>query len=72
MHGIRQAIGGRYDMEIAVMIEMHWSNADYLDAPADMVEEIAYRLQRENHWLHEKKKRDDAMSKQRREKSHGR
>lgn len=50
MHGANAGVRTRYDTEIAVMKEMHWSYDDYLSAPEDMIEVIEFRIHYENKW----------------------
>lgn len=52
----------RYGVLIAIMREYGWSWQDLLNAPADLVEEVAARLAAENHWTQEKQRRDEAMN----------
>jgi hypothetical protein len=54
---------GRYPAAIAVMREMTWSWSDLLEAPADLVEEILYRMDRTVHWTQERAKLDEARMK---------
>ena len=58
MHGLSNDPGGRYGSLIGVMKEMHWSWADLISAPADLVEEVAYRMTQESRWQAEKRKLD--------------
>jgi hypothetical protein len=60
MHGIVPKLSTRYDVEIAVMKEMHWSFSDYNQAPEDLIEEIMTRVSADAKWEHEKRKRDKA------------
>lgn len=61
MHGLPQNPGGNYGVAIEIMMHMHWNWRDLLDAPANLVEEIAFRLSQENKWTNEKRKLDAAM-----------
>lgn len=61
------AMPGRYSGEIAIMQEMGWSWPDLCAAPADLVEEIAYRMERRLHWQEQREKLDAAKRK-----AHGR
>lgn len=60
MHGVAPTLSTRYDVEIAVCKEMHWSFFDFLQAPEDMIEEIMLRLSSDGKWENEKHKRDKA------------
>lgn len=50
MRGEAVGIPGRYALPIAVMKEMGWGWSQFLEAPADLVEEIATRLQKDVKW----------------------
>lgn len=41
------------------MREMGWSWADLLEAPAVVVEEIAFRISEQIHWISTKKRLDE-------------
>lgn len=41
---------GRFSLHIDMMREMGWSWQDLMDAPAPLVDELAWRLQAKNHW----------------------
>lgn len=60
MHGAAVQDSTPYAVEIEVMKEMHWSPTDLRDAPADMVDVIIERMAAERHWMHEKRKLDEA------------
>ena len=64
------AMPGRYANAIAVMQEMAWSWSDLCAAPADLVEEVIYRMDRQAHWQAERAKMDKARDAQRNK--HGR
>ena len=61
MHEVAQPADGRYGGAIAIMRHMHWGWQELLDAPGDLVEEIAFRLAQENRWTAERRKLDAAM-----------
>lgn len=63
MHGIVPELSTRYDVEIAVMKEMHWSFSDYSQAPEDLIEEIILRLSADNSWERKKREIDEARRK---------
>jgi hypothetical protein len=54
----------RYGILIAIMREFGWSWDDVNAAPADLVEEIATRLEAEREYTEERRKRDAAMKAQ--------
>lgn len=56
MHGIDADDPGRFGLEIRLMREMHWSWADLQDAPWDLVDELAVRLEAERKWTEKKRK----------------
>lgn len=57
--GDREALSsGRYGMAIALMREMGWSWQDLSNAPFDLVQELAVRIQSESHWQQEKRRVD--------------
>ena len=53
----------RYGPLFNVMREMHWSWADVLETPFDLVEEIVERLSAEAHWEKERRRQEEAKSK---------
>lgn len=64
MRGAIVDMPGRYPGEIAVIQEMGWSWPDLCAAPADMVEEIAERMNARARWQGEKEKLDAAKQRQ--------
>ena len=64
MHEVTQPANGRYGGAIAIMRHMHWGWRELQDAPADLVEEVAFRLAQENKWTEERRKLDAAMGPQ--------
>ena len=54
---------GRYDLELAVMVEMRWGWRDLNEAPNDLIAEIAERLAARGHWTREKERIDRAKGK---------
>jgi hypothetical protein len=64
MHGGTSPAPTRYGILIAIMREYGWSWTDLMDAPADLVEEIAIRLESEREFTNERSKRDAAMKAQ--------
>jgi hypothetical protein len=64
MHNGTAPAPTRYGILIAIMREYGWSWTDLLGAPADLVEEIAVRLESEREFTNERSKRDAAMKAQ--------
>jgi hypothetical protein len=64
MQGASVEMPGRYSGAIAVMQEMGWSWPDLCAAPADLVEEVLYRMDRQAHWQRERDKRDRTRQEQ--------
>lgn len=59
-------IGGRYDLELAVMEELpSYRLEDVQNAPADFVEEVLLRRKSRQHWQNERRRFDASMKKQR-------
>jgi hypothetical protein len=56
MHDLPVALPRRYGWQIEVMRAMHWSWQELLEAPADLVEEIAFGLAQEAKWTAERRK----------------
>ena len=56
MQDASEATPTRYGILIAIMREYHWSWTDVLNAPADLIEELAFRIGAEMHWRDEKRK----------------
>ena len=52
----------RYGVYMAVMREYGWSWQDLQEAPADLVEEITWRMMAEQHWQAERNKKDAAFA----------
>lgn len=52
----------RYGALIGVLREMHWSWADLMSAPADLVEEITERIRAQAYWSAEKAEFDRTMN----------
>lgn len=61
MHGIATPVESRYAVDIQIMRHMQWSWRELLEAPADLVEEIAFRMAQESKWTAERKKLDQQM-----------
>ncbi len=61
MHQIAQPVDSRYGSVIEIMRFMNWGWRELMDAPADLVEEIAFRMAQENKWTTERRKLDAAM-----------
>lgn len=51
----------RYGILITVMERMGWSWPDLCAAPADLVDELATRIEAELHWTAERRKLDEQM-----------
>ena len=64
MHAGSAPAPTRYGPLLALMREYGWSWADLREAPADLVEEAAIRLEAERHWTTEKAKYDASMREQ--------
>ena len=58
MHDLPQTLPRRYGWEVEVMKAMHWGWRDLCDAPADLVEELAFGLAQEAKWAKERRKLD--------------
>lgn len=56
MHDIATPVESRYAADILIMRHMQWSWRELLEAPADLVEEIAFRMAQESKWMTERKK----------------
>jgi hypothetical protein len=68
MHGNSSASAPtRYGVLIPVMEKMGWSWADLCGAPADLVDEIATRIQAERHWTAERARMDEQLQRTRQE-----
>ena len=52
----------RYGVYMAIMREYGWSWRDLCEAPADLVEEIVWRMTAEQHWQAERSKKDAAFA----------
>ena len=52
----------RYGVLMTVMREYGWSWQDLQEAPADLVEEITWRMMAEQHWQAERNKKDAAFA----------
>lgn len=61
MHGIATPVESRYAADIQIMRHMQWGWRELLEAPADLVEEIAFRMAQESKWTTERKKLDQQM-----------
>lgn len=61
MHDQPLRINGRYDMEVAIMRHMHWGWRELNEAPADLIQEIAFRMAQENRWTQERQAMDRQM-----------
>ena len=62
MRGQAVDMPGRYSAAIAIMQEMSWSWSELCAAPFDLVEEIAWRMDRRQHWQAERAKIDEAKA----------
>ena len=61
MDDVATPVESRYGVDIQIMRHMQWSWRELLDAPADLVEEIAFRMAQEHKWTAERRKLDEAM-----------
>jgi hypothetical protein len=61
MHGIETDAEGKYGALIEIMRYMKWGWRELMEAPAALVEEIAFRMAQENRWTHEARKLNEAM-----------
>lgn len=61
MHGLPAKLSGRYGTEIQIMRYMGWSWQDLMAAPADMIEEVAFRMYQEDKWQTEQRKLEAEM-----------
>lgn len=62
MHDLAMPLDSRYGVAIEIMRSMHWGWRELLEAPAGLVEEIAFRMAQENKWTTERRKLDAAMA----------
>lgn len=61
-----QGIGGRYDLELAVLDELPgWTLHDVWGAPADFITELLYRRSVKHHWQGEAKRLKADLQRQR-------
>lgn len=59
-------IGGRYDIELAVLEEFPgWTLRDVWGAPADFIDELLYRRSVKYHWQAEKRRMAADLKRQR-------
>lgn len=58
MQEIPSAVPGRYTVEIDILEEMRWSWQALQAAPADLVEEIAVRIEARSKWLQKRAEMD--------------
>lgn len=58
MHDLSVALPRRYGWQIEVMKAMGWGWRELHEAPADLVEEIAFGLAQEAKWTIERRKFD--------------
>lgn len=73
MHGSASASAPtRYGILITVMERMGWSWPDLCAAPADLVDEIAVRIDAERHWTAERARMDEQMNRTRQKLGAGR
>lgn len=56
MHDLPVVLPRRYGWQVEVMKAMNWGWRDLCEAPADMVEEIAFGLAQEAKWTAERRK----------------
>ena len=56
MHDLPVVLPRRYGWQVEVMKAMHWGWRELCDAPADLVEEIAFGLAQESKWAAERRK----------------
>lgn len=61
MHDRPLGAAGRYGIEVAIMRWMGWGWRELLEAPADLVEEIAFRMAQEHRWTNERRELDRQM-----------
>jgi hypothetical protein len=54
---------GRYKVEIAIMREMGWSWPELQAAPADLIEELVWRIASEREFQDEKRRREAEQKK---------
>ena len=66
MHDARYEVQTRYGVEIAIMQEMNWSYADLMATPMELVEEAMERMTARQRWERERRKRDEARSRNKR------
>lgn len=58
MHDLPQSLPRRYGWQVEVMKAMGWGWRELMDAPADLVEEVAFGLAQEAKWTAERRKFD--------------
>lgn len=61
MHGIATPVESRYAVDIQIMQYMQWGWRQLLEAPADLVEEIAFRMALERKWTEQRRKLESEM-----------
>ena len=61
MHSVPVPVEGRYGMAIEIMRWMGWDWRALIDAPSDLVEEIAFRMFQDSKWTAERRKLDAQM-----------
>ncbi len=66
MQDASQATPTHYGMILHIMREYKWSWNDIVTAPADLIQEVAIRLEAEYHWRDERRKLDEDLAQQRR------
>lgn len=54
----------RYGILIAIMREFGWTWDDIMQSPADLIEEVAVRLEAEREFTDERRKREASMKAQ--------
>lgn len=63
MHGISTGDSYPYDIELAIMREMHWSWSQLQEAPFDMLNVILAEISARNKWQRKKQEWDEEMAK---------
>lgn len=62
MHDLPSKPAGRYATAIEIMRRMGWGWVQLQEAPADLVEEVAFRLMQENRWTQKRRELNAAMN----------
>lgn len=66
MQDASEATPTHYGIILHIMREYHWSWTDIVNAPADLIQEIAIRLEAEYHWREARRKQDEDRREQQR------